>query len=49
MTPDEVIGMKVQGVSPEFVQEMKAQGMKLDTDTAIGMKVQGISPTTSRK
>jgi len=32
--------MKVQGVTPEYVREMRATGLKPNTDELIGMKVQ---------
>ena len=41
---DDLIALKVQGVTAEYVREMRAQGLKLDTDEIISMKVQGLSP-----
>ena len=36
--------MKVQGITPEYVDQMRALGFKPDVDQLIGMKVQGITP-----
>ncbi len=41
---DELIALKVQGVTPEYVREMKAAGMPSDVDDIVGMKVQGVTP-----
>jgi hypothetical protein len=42
---DELIGMKVQGITPEYVKSMQAAGFKeLDCDELIGAKVQGVTP-----
>src|SRR5258706_475626 len=41
---DELISLKVQGVTPDYVKEMRATGLKPNTDELIGMKVQGITP-----
>jgi beta-lactamase regulating signal transducer with metallopeptidase domain len=44
LSVDQLIGLKVQGVTGEYVKEMKDLGLKVDVDNLIGMKVQGISP-----
>ena len=41
---DDIIGMKVQGITPEYVREMRGLGLKVDSDELIGMKVQGVTP-----
>ena len=42
---EELIGMKVQGVTPEYVKSLQAAGFNdLDADEIIGAKVQGITP-----
>jgi len=41
---DDLIGLKTQGVTPEYVREMHDLGFKPDADSLIGMKVQGITP-----
>jgi len=47
---DELIGMKVQGITPEYVKSMQAAGFKdLDCDELIGAKVQGITPSSSSR
>jgi beta-lactamase regulating signal transducer with metallopeptidase domain len=49
LTVDELIGLKVQGVKPEYVKSMKDLGLKIDPDDLIGMKVQGITPDYARE
>ena len=44
LSVDELIGLKVQGVTAEYVKAMKELGIKPDVDELIGMKVQGITP-----
>ena len=41
---DQLIAMKVQGITPEYVRGIHALGLKPDVDELIGMKVQGVSP-----
>src|SRR6266850_1984236 len=36
---DEIVGMKVQGVTPEYVKELRATGIHPDVDEIVGMKV----------
>src|SRR6516225_3664329 len=45
LTVDELVGLKIQGITPEFVKSMKDLGLKIDPDALIGMKVQGITPS----
>jgi beta-lactamase regulating signal transducer with metallopeptidase domain len=44
LTADELIGLKVQGVTAEYVKAMKELGVRVDVDELVGMKVQGITP-----
>jgi len=44
LSVDELIGLKVQGVTAEYVKSMKGLGLKIDVENLIGMKVQGITP-----
>jgi len=41
---NEIIGMRVQGVTPEYVREIRALGLKPTSDELIGMRVQGVTP-----
>jgi hypothetical protein len=44
LTADELIAMRVQGITPQYIHEMRAEGLKPSIDDLIGMKVQGITP-----
>ena len=44
LTVDELVSLKVQGVTADYVRSMKALGMKADPDELIGMKIQGVTP-----
>jgi beta-lactamase regulating signal transducer with metallopeptidase domain len=44
LSADELIALKVQGVTPDYIREIHAEGLKPDADDLIAMKVQGISP-----
>jgi bla regulator protein blaR1 len=44
LSVDELIAMKVQGITPEYIKSMEALGFKPNPDELIGMKVQGITP-----
>jgi bla regulator protein blaR1 len=44
LSADELIGMKIQGVTPAYVKEIHDLGMKPTAEEFIGMRVQGITP-----
>jgi len=44
LTADELIAMKIQGVTPAYVKEIHELGMKPTVEELIGMRVQGITP-----
>ena len=44
LTVDELIGLRTQNITPEYVRGMHDLGLKPDVDELIGMKVQGITP-----
>jgi beta-lactamase regulating signal transducer with metallopeptidase domain len=44
LTIDELIALKTQDVTPEYVHGLQAQGLHLDADKLIAMRVQGITP-----
>lgn len=44
LTADDLIGLKIQGVTPEYVRGMHDLGLHPDVDGLIGMKVQGVTP-----
>jgi beta-lactamase regulating signal transducer with metallopeptidase domain len=43
LTVDELISMKIQGVTPGYVKEMRELGLQATPDELIGMRVQGIT------
>lgn len=44
LTVDQIIALKTQGVTPDYVRGMRAAGLDIGVDSLIGMKVQGITP-----
>ncbi len=44
ITVEQLIALKIQGVTPEYVHGMQEQGIHPDIDTLIGMRVQGVTP-----
>jgi beta-lactamase regulating signal transducer with metallopeptidase domain len=44
LSADDLIALKVQNVTPEYIREMRELGLHVDTDGIVGMKVQGVTP-----
>jgi beta-lactamase regulating signal transducer with metallopeptidase domain len=44
ITVDELIALKVQGVTPEYVRAIREYGVHMGVDEIVGMKVQGVTP-----
>jgi beta-lactamase regulating signal transducer with metallopeptidase domain len=44
LTIDQLIAMKIQGVTPEYVRQMHDQGVRPNADTVISMRIQGVTP-----
>ncbi len=44
LTVDQLIAMKIQGVTPEYVRELNEQGLHPDVNNLIAMRVQGVTP-----
>ncbi len=49
LTPDQLIALKIQDVTPEYVREIQAQGLHPDVEKLIAMRVQNISPEYIRE
>jgi hypothetical protein len=49
LTVDQLISLKIQGITPEYVKQMHDIGLHPDADEFIGMKVQGITPDYVRE
>ncbi len=44
LTIDEIISLKIQGVTPEYVRSLLAAGVRPDADEILSMKIQGVTP-----
>lgn len=44
LSADDLIAFKIQGVTPEYIREMRELGLHPDRDGIVGMKVQGVTP-----
>lgn len=44
LTADELIALKIQGVTPDYVRQMHELGLKPSIDELVGLKVQGVTP-----
>jgi beta-lactamase regulating signal transducer with metallopeptidase domain len=44
LSADDLIAMKIQGITPQYIHEIRAEGLKPSADELVGMKVQGITP-----
>lgn len=49
LTADELIAMKIQGVTPAYVREIRSLGLQPSAEDFIGMRVQGITPEFIRE
>ncbi len=49
LTVDELISMKIQGVTPGYAKEMRELGLQPTPDELVGMRVQGITPEYIRE
>ena len=44
LSADDLISLKVQGVTPEYIRAMRDLGFNVDADEIVSMKVQGVTP-----
>ena len=49
LSADDLIAMKVQGITPDYIHAIRAEGLKPTADELVGMKVQGITPEYIRQ
>jgi bla regulator protein blaR1 len=44
LSVDEMIAMKIQGVTPDYVRQLHAEGLKPDADELVALRIQGVTP-----
>jgi beta-lactamase regulating signal transducer with metallopeptidase domain len=44
LSADQLVAMKIQGVTPEYVRGLREQGLHPDVDELLSMRIQGASP-----
>ena len=44
LTVDELVSLKIQGITADYVKSMKELGIKPEPDELIGLKIQGVTP-----
>ena len=49
LSADDLISMKVQGITPQYIHEIRAEGLKPSADELVSLKVQGITPDYIRQ
>jgi beta-lactamase regulating signal transducer with metallopeptidase domain len=49
LSADDLIAMKVQGITPQYIHEIRAEGLKPNVEELVSMKVQGITPEYIRQ
>jgi beta-lactamase regulating signal transducer with metallopeptidase domain len=49
LTVDQLIALKIQGVTPDYVKTIRDLGLQVDADNLISMKIQGVSPEYVRE
>jgi beta-lactamase regulating signal transducer with metallopeptidase domain len=49
LSADDLIAMKVQGITTQYIHEIRAEGLKPSADELVAMKVQGITPEYIRQ
>jgi len=46
---EQIMGMRIQGVTPEYVKALAAEGYKLNAEQVTGAKIMGITPEFIRE
>ena len=49
LSVDQLVALKVQGVTPEYVRELRAAGVELSPEQVIALKVQDVTPEYVRE
>lgn len=44
LSPDQLLALKIQDVTPEYVRALQAEGVHGDPDVVLAMKIQGVTP-----
>jgi beta-lactamase regulating signal transducer with metallopeptidase domain len=49
LTVNQIIALKIQGVTPDYIREIRATGLNPDAHALIALRVQGVTPEYIRK
>jgi len=49
LTVDEIIALKIHGVTPEYIREMRAAGLEANPRELVALKVQDVTPEFAQK
>jgi len=44
LTVDQLVALKIQNVTPEYVRDLREQGLNLDPEKLVAMRIQGVTP-----
>jgi beta-lactamase regulating signal transducer with metallopeptidase domain len=44
LSVDDLVAMKIQGVTPDYVRQLQAEGLKPNADELVALRVQGVTP-----
>lgn len=49
LTADQLINLKIQGVTPDYIRSIRAEGLNPNVDELIQLKIQGVTPEYIRE
>jgi hypothetical protein len=44
LTVDEIIALKIHGVTPEYIRQMRAAGLEANSRELVSLKIQEVTP-----